>query len=299
MQDRWSKWLLEARFGGDSRATEAGMKQLAAVRDRVLDGARIKSGDTLLDVGAGDGLIAFGALERVGDDGHVIFSDISQALLDHSERIATEMGVRDHLTFVRASADDLASIGDASVDVVTTRSVLIYVKDKATAFREFHRVLKPGGRLSIFEPINSFRERHRPGRFWSGRDAAGAGDLVDRLRQHYRALQPDDDPMLDFDEHDLLGLCEDAGFRFLRLEFDVYVSPSPPATWNAATRAAGNPNIPSLGEAMDAIFSPDERARFEAHIRPIVEAGGRVDHNAVAYLQATKDRNVGQERGDA
>jgi arsenite methyltransferase len=41
--------------------------------------------------------------------------------------------------------------------VVTTRSVLIYVKDKRrAAFEELHRVLKPGGRLSIFEPINNF-----------------------------------------------------------------------------------------------------------------------------------------------
>ena len=48
-------------------------------------------------------------------------------------------------TFVRAAADSLDGVRDASVDAVTTRSVLIYVKDKAAAFREFYRVLKPGG----------------------------------------------------------------------------------------------------------------------------------------------------------
>src|SRR6266567_2260602 len=37
---------------------------LCPIRDRVLDGARLRPGDTLLDVGAGDGLIAFGALEQ-------------------------------------------------------------------------------------------------------------------------------------------------------------------------------------------------------------------------------------------
>jgi ubiquinone/menaquinone biosynthesis C-methylase UbiE len=58
--------------------------------------------------------------------------------------------------FVFASADDLSPLVDASVDVVTTRSVLIYVSAKQQAFKEFYRVLKPKGRLSIFEPINRF-----------------------------------------------------------------------------------------------------------------------------------------------
>ncbi|WP_348240817.1 methyltransferase domain-containing protein, partial [Salmonella enterica] len=51
-------------------------------------------------------------------------------------------------------AETLEGIADSSVDVVTTRSVLIYVDDKAAAFAAFHRVLKPGGRVSLFEPIN-------------------------------------------------------------------------------------------------------------------------------------------------
>lgn len=49
----------------------------------MLDGAGIQEGDTLLDVGAGQGLIAFAALDRVGDRGNVIFSDVSQPLLNH------------------------------------------------------------------------------------------------------------------------------------------------------------------------------------------------------------------------
>src|SRR5206468_10723036 len=78
--------------------------------------------------------------------GLVIFSDVSQDLLDESKRLATELGAADRCRFVVAAADDLSPIGDESVDVVTTRSVLIYVEDKARAFREFYRVLGPGGR---------------------------------------------------------------------------------------------------------------------------------------------------------
>jgi arsenite methyltransferase len=122
----WAAWLLERRHGGDPEDLNVTMDFLAPVRERVLGNAALTGGETLLDVGAGDGLIAFGALELVGEDGRVIFSDISQDLLDHSRSLARQMGVLDRCEFVRASADDLSAFEDASVDVVTTRSVLIY-----------------------------------------------------------------------------------------------------------------------------------------------------------------------------
>ena len=103
---------------------------------RVLDRARLAPGQTLLDVGTGDGLIAFGALERLGPTGQVIFSDISQDLLDHCRAAASAEGLLDRCRFVLTPADQLTGVPDASADAVTTRSVLIYVKDKAQAMRE-------------------------------------------------------------------------------------------------------------------------------------------------------------------
>src|ERR1700728_704085 len=162
--DRWHRWLTDVRFGGDPAVREQVLADLLyPVRDTVLDKAKLQPGDTLLDVGAGDGLIAFGALERLGPSGRVIFSDISQDLLDHCRAAATAEGLLDRSRFLLASADSLAGVADASVDVVTTRSVLIYVKDKAAALREFYRVLRPGGRASLFEPVN--RLHVAPGRF--------------------------------------------------------------------------------------------------------------------------------------
>ena len=64
--DRWHRWLLDVRFGGDAAAREQDLAEfLYPVRDKVLDYANLQPGDTLLDVGTGDGLIAFGALERL------------------------------------------------------------------------------------------------------------------------------------------------------------------------------------------------------------------------------------------
>src|SRR5215475_11672850 len=124
-RDRWAEWLAERRVGGDPAAREEMLARLAEIRDRVLDRAELGEGETLLDVGCGEGLIGFGALERGA--GSVIFSDISADLLDFCREAATELGIVERCRFVRAGAEDLSPIEAASVDVVTTRAVLIYV----------------------------------------------------------------------------------------------------------------------------------------------------------------------------
>lgn len=91
-------------------------------RDEVLDRARLEPGETLLDVGVGDGLVAFGALDRLGPTGHVIFCDISPDLLDHCRAAASAEGLLGQCSFVQASADSLGAIAGASVDVVTTQA---------------------------------------------------------------------------------------------------------------------------------------------------------------------------------
>lgn len=52
------------------------------------------------------------------------------------------------MRFYCVGAELLSGISDQSVEAVTTRSVLIYVKEKRRAFSEFYRVLKPEG-LSV------------------------------------------------------------------------------------------------------------------------------------------------------
>ena len=101
-RDKWAEWLLERRHGGDPERLEATLNYLYPVRDRILDNARIGEGDVVLDVGAGGGLITFGALQRVGDSGGVIFSDVSQDLLDYAWSLAEEMGVIARWRFIRA-----------------------------------------------------------------------------------------------------------------------------------------------------------------------------------------------------
>src|SRR5919206_2706892 len=104
-RDRWAEWLAERRFGGDPEHRATVLSELVRTRDSVLDRAELREGETLLDVGCGEGLIGFGALERGA--GTVIFSDISTDLLDFCREAATELGVLDRCRFVEASAEDL------------------------------------------------------------------------------------------------------------------------------------------------------------------------------------------------
>jgi arsenite methyltransferase len=280
MADRWATWLAERRFGGDEAVRGDSEAIFEEFRSRVLDGAGIAPGDIVVDVGCGEGLIGFGALELVGEDGRVIFSDISADVLDVCREIADG---DPRCEFVRASADELP-FEEATVDVVTTRSVIIYLEEKEPALREFFRVLRPGGRLSMFEPINSFAYPEPEGIF-AGHDVRALWDVVAKIRGCYDA-----ESLVGWDERDLLGWLEAAGFEDVELTLEIEVKPHPMVrvSWDAFRNFAPNPLAPTLQEAMDERLTRDEQERLVAHLRPLVERGEGSYRMASAYVRAVK-----------
>lgn len=98
--------------------------ELNAVRERVLAGADLRAGDVVLDAGCGTGLLAFGALDLVGETGRVIGVDISADALDEMRRVAAGIGVSDRPDLRVGSVLDLP-LPAAKVDAVVERSVLI------------------------------------------------------------------------------------------------------------------------------------------------------------------------------
>lgn len=297
IQDQWAQWLLQRRHGGDPEVLEAMLSTLSQVRDTVLQNARISQGNILLDVGCGDGLIAFGAIPLVGERGKVIFCDISQNLLDHCRALAQKMGVLDRCQFLQASADNLQMIESNSVDVVTARSVLVYVREKKQALQEFYRVLKPRGRLSIFEPIPSFMYPEPPNLLY-GYDMTPIMPMAKKLRAVYERYQSaQTGSMSDFTERDLLKFLEEVGFPETYLALQIAIVPGtseniPPAArkpnWEAFLKSSLNPLTPTLEEAMRQAFTADEAEQFIKYLRPLVETRQRVDRSAVAYLGAVK-----------
>jgi arsenite methyltransferase len=288
-QDKWATWLLEGRDGGDPEQRAKSLEHLLPIRDRVLENARIADGDVVLDVGGGDGLIAFGALDRVGDTGSVLLTDISPDLVAHASRVADDLGESERMSLVVARAEGLEPIEDLSVDVVTTRSVLIYVEDKGAAFRAFHRVLRPGGRLSLFEPINNYFPWD-PTEFW-GFDATPVADLVEKVWA-YEGWGPETDaadPMMNFNERDLIRFAEEAGFTEIHADLRIDVaSGSWVLDWDRLMGTTPNPNAMSVGEAIDGALTASEAARLESHLRPLVDKGDGVIRSAFAYLWGSK-----------
>jgi SAM-dependent methyltransferase len=220
----------------------------------------------------------------------VIFSDISSDLIERCRAQLTSASISpspargggqgggsliERCRFVVNSADDLHDIEDASVDVVTTRSVLIYVDRKDRAFAEFFRVLRPRGRISIGEPINRFSYPEPRGRFL-GYDVMPIVEIGDKLEAFF-----------DREERPKI-IAERAGFRQIHLDLMADVKSPRAEDWTRFIQSAGNPLSPTLEEAMNASLTTAERDRFAAHLRPLVESGTGAQHRAFAYLSAEK-----------
>jgi arsenite methyltransferase len=230
-------------------------EQLGQKRDRVLDGARIRIGETVADVGAGTGLLTLGAVERVGPDGTVLAIDISADALEELRSHARAPNV----SYLIGSAG-LLPLLYVSVDAVLTRSVLIYVTEKAEAAQEFHRVAKSGGRVSLFEPINS-----RNLLLSEAVDFSPLGDLGDRLRAWNEAFYANpDEPMINFDETDLERFFLAAGFTDVRLELGA---DEDEVQGDRFLTQVGAPGQPTLLQRWRDEFEPGDVDRLETFLR--------------------------------
>ena len=294
-KDRWARWLTDRRDASDDAQRRVSLERLRPIRDRVLEGAGPLEGATVLDVGCGDGLIGLAALERVGPSGAVIFAEVSAALLERAEHAAHECGFGDRARFLATRAEDLNGIPDGSVDVVMTRSVLIFVADKPAAFCAMHRVLRPGGRISLFEPINRLMYPEPEHRLW-GYDVTAVKDLADKVKRAYARLSdPATSSMLDFDDRDLVRHAVEAGFPdvHLTLELDVAPGAMRAASFDSFIDSAPNPLAPTLRESIDDALEPSEREQFLEHLRRMFTMTQPTQLSACAYLTAHRSTTEG------
>lgn len=294
--DLWSQWLLHGRYADDTEFKQAVDAVVDRYIERLLEGAQLAAGQTLLDVGTGEGLVAFRAIERAGPDLSVWLTDVSEAMLHHAQAHAAERGVRNQCTFLRCPADHLEGMADGSVDVVVTRSVLAYVSDKTAALREFHRVLKPGGRISLAEPVylddalaasalRNVIDSNPPDR---------VSPLTVLLHRWKAAQYPDTvekilkSPITNYSERDMIKFAQMAGFAELHLELHVDILPSIVRSWDVFINSSPHPLAPPLSVIMSEQFTAEERQLFERAMGPVIEDPKTVTTDRMLYLTAKR-----------
>ena len=184
----------------------------------------------------------------------------------------------------------LEGIESEAVDAATLRSVLIYVEATQEAFASLFRVLKPGGMLSIYEPINRFGYPE-PENVFRGMDVTRVIKIARKVKDFYLQVQPLTDPLFGFDERDLVQMAEKAGFKEIHMELEVRIGSQrhlEQQEWNPFLKVPGNPKVPNLEEAMEQVLTDEEVATFTSHLRPLVESGTVKRRFAQAFLWGRK-----------
>ena len=256
-------------------------RTLNRMRDRVLAGARLRKGMTVVDVGAGTGLLALDATRRVGESGRGIALDVSHAALVECRR-------------ARRAGDPLgAMVGDAlslplpdqCAEAVVTRSALIYVVDKTRAAAEFYRVLRPGGRVSVFEPINSQY------RTFADVDLSDLEPARTQVVERWMTGADAGGAMTGFDERDLVGYFADAGFESVELTLEVTRrrAQAHPREVAASLTMRPNPNMASYEETARVVLG-DGAADHLHELATALTSRPSTSVSANAFLRARRAR---------
>ena len=201
---------------------------------------------------------------------------------------------------MKCDAENLYGVQDSSVDVVTTGGVLAYVPDKMAALREFHRILKPGGRISLAEPV-MMDEARATCALRTLVESAPPQDLHHflPLMHRWKASQFPDTaeamalcPMTNYSERDLVRYAQLCKFSDIHMELHIDVRPVKVRSWEVFVSSAPHPLAPPLSVILEQKFTSAERILFEKTLRPIVEAADPFADDKVAYLTAVKPKKT-------
>ncbi len=159
--------------------------------------ARIKEGDTVIDLGSGAGNDAFVARRLTGEKGKVIGIDFTEAMITCAKENAEKLGLK-NVEFRQGDIDNMP-VTTNKADVIVSNCVLNLVPNKHKVFSEVYRVLKPGGHFSISDIV---LDGPLPAR-WKEVAELYAGCVSGAIQRN-----------------EYLGIIEEAGFKNITLQKD-------------------------------------------------------------------------------
>ncbi len=138
------------RYGWDKASEfyeKSWQAQLKPAHDLLLEKVKVKSGESILDIAAGTGLITFRLAELLGSEGKILATDISDEMVKIGKELTLSKGIS-NVAFERMDAENL-NIEDSTFDLVTCALGIMYFPDPDISLAEMFRVLKPGGKAVV------------------------------------------------------------------------------------------------------------------------------------------------------
>lgn len=139
-------------FGADiskmelSRITSRAGWQLP---DRVMDSLDIESGDTVADIGAGDGYFSFILADAVGPNGRVYAVEVENDLIEKLGKSVKEMGLT-NVTVVKGDFDD-PLLPDSAIDLIFLCHSYHHIENRSDYFDRLRKDLDKGGRVAVID----------------------------------------------------------------------------------------------------------------------------------------------------
>ena len=130
--------------------------------NRLLEPAEIEARQSVADYGCGPGYVSMELARRVGPDGHVHSFDINADFVTRTREKLTAEGLDGRVTVTHLERDMLP-LEDDVLDRLVIKNVMVYVDDPLASFKEFRRVVKPGGKvhavdsdfyMTAFDPVS-------------------------------------------------------------------------------------------------------------------------------------------------
>ncbi|MBD2774149.1 class I SAM-dependent methyltransferase [Iningainema sp. BLCCT55] len=135
----------------------------APVANRLIEFANMQTGQQVLDVATGTGIVALSAAQIVGASGKVIGVDISAGMLSYAKQKLAATGL-ENVEFIEADAEHL-KFSDNSFDRILCSLAICYLTDIPAALQQWYRFLKPGAMVAFnawaetaFPPSVLFRQ---------------------------------------------------------------------------------------------------------------------------------------------